>query len=74
MCTYACYANMKERNVDMKSENTTSESTKTLDSKRQNGQVFLKHKGFFLSVNDSAGENTAISKDFLLLLFIPWCS
>lgn len=33
---------MKERNVDMKSENTTSELTKTLDSKRQNVQVFSK--------------------------------
>lgn len=39
---YAYQANTKERNVDMKSENTTSESTKMLDSERLNAQVFLK--------------------------------
>lgn len=39
---YAYQANTIERNVDMKSENTTSESTKMLDSERLNAQVFLK--------------------------------
>lgn len=52
----------------MKSENTTSESTKTLDSERLNAQVFLKTLRFFLGVNDT-GKNAGLSKDFCCCSF-----